>query len=74
MSAELIRKLKCKIQQTRKYYVNCDDPDSLELNTLFQYKNDTHVIRATIKKYLSYPETNNEIIIKMAKYNKTIGK
>jgi len=78
MSAELIKKLKYKPQHTRKYYVNCDevteDPNSLELNTLFQYKDDTHVIQATVKKYLNLPEFNNEIVIKMAKSNKTIAK
>jgi len=77
MSVELIKKIKYKYQQTRKYYVDCDsiaqDPDALDVNTLFQYKNDVHVLKATIKKYLHYPEFNNEIVIKMAKSNKTIS-
>ena len=66
MSVELLRKLKYKHQQSRKYYVNCDniaeDPDSLDIETLFQYRNDVHVLKASIKKYLHFPEFNNSFI------------
>ena len=75
MSADLLQKHHYKVESSRKYYVNCDDdlaknPESLKLNTLVKYDNDKHIIKALAHEYLHF----GEIIIKMGRFDQTIGK
>ncbi len=78
MSADLLKKLRYKLDSSRKYYVNCDqftkDPGAFHLNTMLKYETDLHVIQATVERYLDYQEFSNQIVIKMAKYYKTLKK